>query len=458
MPLRLSELPTPHALRTIALGVALGVTMLGSASVQAFDLSTAARQALQYDAAFLSAQKKAQADATLSAQGIGRLLPAARASAGFRKTDFDVSGFSGSPDPEFSNKKSNSYGLTLTQPLFRLDTYAAYNQDQERAKAGEANFSQARSDALLRVTQAYFDVLIAQDNLSSVDAELKAIGEQLESAKRNFEVGTATITDQQEAQARFDLATAKQIAAQNDLNVKRDALSQLVGQPMPVRFLGLQENVVLRSPEPLDVARWVDQARNANFRVRAAEATARIAKHEVTRVVAAENLPSVDLVASLNRADPYRGSPGSRGDYSDTTTIGIEITLPLFNGGIAVNRAREVMALKDKALFDLESERRSAEQNARTAFLGVLSGMSQVKAFEAAERSSKLALESNLLGYEVGVRINIDVLNAQQQLFATQRDLSKARYDTLINSLKLKSLVGTLTESDVDLVNALLAK
>ena len=430
--------------------------MLGSAYVHAFDLSTAARQALQYDAAFLSAQKKAQADATLSAQGFGRLLPAARASAGFRKSDFDVSGFNGSPDPEFSNKKSNSYGLTLTQPLFRLDTYAAYNQDQERAKAGEANFSQARADALLRVTQAYFDVLIAQDNLSSVDAELKAISEQLASAKRNFEVGTATVTDQQEAQARFDLATAKQIAAQNDLNVKRDALAQLVGQPMPQRFLGLEENVVLRSPEPLDVARWVDQARNANFRVRAAESTALIAKHEVTRVIASENLPSVDLVASFNRADPYRGA-GS-GDYADTTTIGIEVTLPLFNGGIAINRAREIMALKDKAQFDLESERRSAEQNTRTAFLGVLSGMSQVKAFEAAERSSKLALESNLLGYEVGVRINIDVLNAQQQLFATQRDLSKARYDTLINSLKLKSLVGTLSESDVDLVNALLAK
>ena len=211
-------------------------------------------------------------------------------------------------------------------------------------------------------------------------------------------------------------------------------------------------------PEPLDVTRWVEQARTANLKVQAANTTAEIAKSEVMRVVSADNLPSIDLVAKKTRVDPYRYSSTATYDRADTDTLSIEMTLPLFNGGIALNKAREVIALRDKSGFDLENERRTAEQTARTSFLGVLAGLSQVKAFEAAEKSSRLALESNLLGYEVGVRINIDVLNAQQQLFTTQKDLSKARYDTLINGLKLKASVGALSETDIDEVNGLLVK
>jgi outer membrane protein len=431
----------------------VGVALSSPLAVFAFDLSTAARQALQHDAAFLAAEQQARADATLSGQALARLLPRAVASAARSRTSLDVSG---GTDPENTTQYNTRYGVTLTQPIFRLDTLALSQQNREQAAAGVANFSQAKANALLRVTQAYFNVLIAQDNLASVNAELKAIGEQLESAKRNFEVGNATVTDQQEAQARFDLATAKQIAAENDRNVKRNQLAQLVGQPLPEQFAGLQNTVVLKRPEPLDINQWVDQARSANFGVQVAQSRAKIQSLEVNRIIAADNLPSVDLVAQLNRADPYRGT--TPGDYADTSTIGLELTLPLFSGGLAINRARQEMAIKEKFQFDLENERRNAEQTARTSFLGVLSGLTQVKAFEAAEKSSRLALESNILGYEVGVRINIDVLNAQQQLFATQRDLSKARYDTLINSLQLKNAVGALTEADIDEINSLLSK
>jgi outer membrane protein len=387
------------------------------------------------------------------------LLPSASASVSRSRTDFDASSDANAASiSDTSGRYGNTYVVTLTQPLFRLDRIASFNQERERAKAGEVNSAQARIDALLRVTQSYFDVLVAQDGLASVDAELKAIGQQLESAKRNFEVGTATITDQQEAQARFDLATAKQIAAKNDLDVKRTSLAQLVGKPPPPVLSGLRDSVTLKMPEPLDVTRWVEQARTANLKVQAANTTAEIAKSEVMRVVSADNLPSIDLVAKKTRVDPYRFSSSATYDRADTDTLSIEMTLPLFNGGIAVNKAREVIALRDKSGFDLENERRTAEQTARTSFLGVLAGLSQVKAFEAAEKSSRLALESNLLGYEVGVRINIDVLNAQQQLFTTQKDLSKARYDTLINGLKLKASVGALSETDIDEVNGLLVK
>jgi len=450
--------PISSSKTALAVGLALGLAQ-GSANVMAFDLSTAAREALLFDSSFLSARKKAEADATRFGQGLGLLLPSASASVSRSRTDFDASSDANAASiSDTSGRYGNTYVVTLTQPLFRLDRIASFNQERERAKAGEVNSAQARIDALLRVTQSYFDVLIAQDGLASVDAELKAIGQQLESAKRNFEVGTATITDQQEAQARFDLATAKQIASKNDLDVKRASLAQLVGKPPPPVLSGLRDSVTLKMPEPLDVTRWVEQARTANLKVQAANTTAEIAKSEVMRVVSADNLPSIDLVAKKTRVDPYRFSSSATYDRADTDTLSIEMTLPLFNGGIAVNKAREVIALRDKSGFDLENERRTAEQTARTSFLGVLAGLSQVKAFEAAEKSSRLALESNLLGYEVGVRINIDVLNAQQQLFTTQKDLSKARYDTLINGLKLKASVGALSETDIDEVNGLLVK
>ncbi|WVN41431.1 TolC family outer membrane protein [beta proteobacterium MWH-UniP1] len=443
----------------IAIAVVAGFSGLPVMSF-GMDLSTAAREALQFDATFLAARKKAEADATRFGQGLGLLLPSASLGANRTRTDFNASSDANNASPaikDYSGRYGNTYSLTLTQPLFRLDRIASFNQKREESKAGEANFAQARIDALLRVTQAYFDVLVAQDTLTSAQSELKAIGEQLESAKRNFEVGTATITDQQEAQARFDLATAKLSVAQNDLNVKRNSLEQLVGKPLPKSLSGLRDEVTIKMPEPLNIDRWVEQARSANLKVQAAQSTAEIARQEVTRTISADNLPSIDLVAKRVRVDPYR-SGSTPYDRADTDTIAVEMTLPLFNGGIAYNKAKEVIALRDKSSFDLENERRTAEQSARTSFLNVLAGLAQVKAFEAAEKSSRLALESNLLGYEVGVRINIDVLNAQQQLYTTQKDLSKARYDTLINSLKLKAAVGALGEADIDDINGLLAK
>jgi outer membrane protein len=439
----------------LAVLLAAGTTV---GPAHALDLSSAVRSALAFDAEFLAARKLAEAEATKPAQGLGLLLPSAVATAARRQTDFSVNGSTLDPSPDYSGRYSNTYTLTLTQPIFRLDSISAYQQLRSRALAGQANLAQARADAMVRTSEAYFAVLLAQDTLASIDAELKAITEQLESAKRNFEVGTATITDQQEAQSRFDLAAARRIAATNDLEVKRNALAQLTGMPMPRQLLGLKDPVSLREPQPMDAAQWVEQARSSNFRVQAATHAAEIARNEVTRVIYADNLPSVDLVARRTRLDPYRAEGGQANGKSETDVIGLELTLPLFNGGTATNRAREVIALRDKSGFDLENARRIAEQTARTSFLGVLAGLAQAKAYEAAETSSRLALESNRLGYEVGVRINIDVLNAQQQLTNTLQNLYKARYDTLINGLKLKAAVGTLSESDIDEINALMAK
>jgi outer membrane protein len=351
---------------------------------------------------------------------------------------------------------SRGYTVSLSQPLFRWANWEQYQQGKLSVAASEAQFAQAEQDLIVRVSQAYFDVLSAQDVLASVQAQKTAITEQLASAKRNFEVGTATITDTHEAQARFDLAVAQEFAALNDLEIKRTALEQIIGKPAG-ELASLRPGLALAEPQPAQIDKWVKSAESRNFGVLGQQFALEFAQREISKSRAG-HLPTVDLVASRSHNN-QNGSTftTTTGSLSDSNSIGVLWNIPLFAGFAVTSRVRETIALEEKARADLENARRTAIQTARQAYLGVNSGLSQVKALEAAEVSSQSALESNRLGYQVGVRINIDVLNAQQQLFSTRRDLAKARYDTLVNGLRLKSAAGVLKEEDVVEVNALLA-
>jgi outer membrane protein len=351
---------------------------------------------------------------------------------------------------------SRGYTVSLSQPLFRWANWEQYQQGKLSVAASEAQFAQAEQDLIVRVSQAYFDVLSAQDVLASVQAQKTAITEQLASAKRNFEVGTATITDTHEAQARFDLAVAQEFAALNDLEIKRTALEQIIGKPAG-ELASLRPGLALAEPQPAQIDKWVKSAESRNFGVLGQQFALEFAQREISKSRAG-HLPTVDLVASRSHNN-QNGSTftTTTGSLSDSSSIGVLWNIPLFAGFAVTSRVRETIALEEKARADLENARRTAIQTARQAYLGVNSGLSQVKALEAAEVSSQSALESNRLGYQVGVRINIDVLNAQQQLFSTRRDLAKARYDTLVNGLRLKSAAGVLKEEDVVEVNALLA-
>jgi len=307
---------------------------------------------------------------------------------------------------------------------------------------------------IVRVSQAYFDVLAAQDALASVQAQKAAITEQLAAAKRNFEVGTATITDTHEAQARFDLAIAQELAAQSELEIRRHALQQIIGKPAG-ELATLKPGVKLSAPTPADINKWVTSAEQQNFGVVSQQLALEVAQREIKKNRAG-HYPTLDLVASRSRSNQTGSTLTATGGTSDSSSVGVQWTIPLFAGFAVTSKVRESIALEDKARSDLENARRTAAQGARQAFLGVNSGLAQVRALEAAEVSSNSALESNRLGYQVGVRINIDVLNAQQQLFTTRQNLAKARYDTLVNSLKLKSAAGTLKEEDLVQVNSLL--
>ncbi|NTV10170.1 MAG: TolC family outer membrane protein [Zoogloea sp.] len=426
------------------------VLVAGMLSVNAWatDLVQVYRDALAYDAQFASARAALEAGREKLPQGRAGLLPNVGLSASSAWNKRDIT----EPALGDANFNTNGYTLQLTQPLFRWQNWVQYKQGELQVGLAEAQFGGARQDLILRAAQAYFDVLNAQDTLTSVQALKGAEAQQLELAKKSFEVGTVTITDVHEAQSRFDLATAQEIAAQSDLDVKRYALSQLIGKDAGA-LAGLRSGVQIQPPRPAEMAAWVSAAESANINVQAQQIGLEIASREVERNRAA-HLPTVDLVAMQGRNRAGYFVPPTY--VAEAASVGVQMNLPIYSGGIVNSRTREAEAQKDRASADLDNARRSAAQNARQAFLGVNSGLAQVRALEAALVSSQSALDANKLGYEVGVRINIDVLNAQSQLYDTQQKLAKSRYDTLLAQLRLKAAAGTLAEEDVQAVNALL--
>ncbi len=421
------------------------------------DLMAVYRDAIAYDAQFAAARAALDAGREKLPQGRAGLLPTVGLSANtsWNRQETDVR--STPPTSSSTYYNNNGWTASLSQPLFRWQNWVAYTQSELAVAQAEAQFGLARQELIVRAAQAYFDVLLAQDTLATAQAQKVAIAEQLESAKRNFEVGTATITDTHEAQARYDLTSAQEIAAENDLSGKRQALRAVIGKE-PESLKNLRPGVQLARPQPDDINKWVEMAESSSASVQIYEALYQIATREIEKQRAG-HYPTLDLVASRSHSantGSYALGAVRPGSDTDVNAIGLQLSIPIFAGGATASKDREAVALKEKASADLDNARRTAALNARQAYLGVNSGLAQVKAYEAALTSSQSALDSNKLGYEVGVRINIDVLNAQSQLFDTRQKLAKARLDTLAAMLKLKAVAGTLGEDDVAAINALL--
>ena len=437
-----------------------------SLNASAADLIQVYQQALANDATYASARASLAAGRERIVQGRAGLLPTVGISGAITKNDSDFdpwnlgaigtlpNGQPGVIGASGSNLRTNEYTLALQQPLYRWDRWQTYQQSKLQQAIAEAQFAQAQQDLITRVAQAYFDVLAAQDALESIRAQKDATTEQLASAKRNFEVGTQTITDTHEAQAQYDLTLAQEFAAVNDLDNKRNALQAIIGAA-PANLASLKAGVTLAVPQPANVDPWVSSAENQNYGVTVGELQVEYARRDISRNRAGHH-PTLDFVASSTRRD-LNGQSSSSG-VTKNNAIGLQWSVPIFSGYAVTSRVREAIALEDKARNDLESTRRNSALQARQAFLGVSSGLARVKALEAAEVSSQSALESNKLGYQVGVRINIDVLNAQRQLFQTRTDLARARYDTILNGLRLKAAAGSLREADLVPVNSLLAE
>jgi outer membrane protein len=430
---------------------ALAALAVLAAPAQAQSLRELFDAARGYDAGYLGAQAQAEALRHRAEQAEALLRPSLGLVTGAALTLTDTPAAGG------RDLRALNVAVNGNQPLINRASTLAVDKARKSVEVTSADLAVAEQDLMVRVAQAYFDVLGAQDTLGTAEANKQAIAEQLASAKRNFEVGNATITDTREAQARYDLATAQSLIAANDLQTKRITLDQLIGRT-GVEPLPLAQPVVLPQLPADDVEAWVGKTTDAP-QVRRAQIGYEIARLE-TRRTDAGNAFTVDLdgtVGSAHNSGRAAVSAGGTG-LAHNARVGVTLRLPLINGGLVDNQVKEAISLEEKARLDLDSARRAVAQATRQVYFGVQSGQAQVRALEAAESSSKLALEATQTGYRVGVRVNLDVLNAQTQVFSTQRDLAKSRYDVVVNGLKLRQAAGVLNTGDLDAVTGLLAR
>lgn len=412
------------------------------------------REAAGYDATLAAARADYEANREKPVQARGALLPSINASANTTWNQANVKFFGNAFPSGPRSYNAHGYALTLDQPLFNGQAIAGYREARALASQAQLRYEQARQDLVLRVADAYFAVLLAQDTVAFTQAQKQAIAEQLKQAKRAFEVGTATITDTNEAQARYDQVTAQEIAARNDLEVKQHALATLVGAAAAPR--PLQGNFPLAGPEPATMDAWVARARSDSLAVKLLDEAAKSARAEVSRQRAGR-LPTLDLIGSYNYSRASGSSFLPIGSETTIKTVGVQLQWPLFQGGAQESRVREALANRDKAQDQVEGTRRNAALSARQAYLGVVNAISQVRALQQALQSARVALDSNRKGLQVGVRTEADVLNAQQQFFNTKRDLAQARYQYLMSRLQLRAAVGELNEHDLAALDTVLA-
>jgi outer membrane protein len=442
--------PACAAVRRAVLPLALAV-LCAAPPAAGEDLLQIYRQAQQNDPALAAARAAWNATQEAVPQARSFLLPSVSAQGAANVNNYDATIHT---DPRTDINRNFGFGsLTVqaSQPLYRLQNRVAYDQAKQQVAQADYALSSAQQDLILRVSIAYFDVLLAEFNIELAESQKAAVSEQLAQAKRNFEVGVATITDTNEAQAKYDSIAAQEITARNELENRRTFLRAIIGRtPGTLKRVGPGFEPPLPSPNAADY--WVDRALADNLAVRIAAYNVDIATLEVDRQRAG-HYPTVDLVGSFN----LQGSSGSvTANFSSDSRwaiLGLQLNVPIYTGGFVDSKVRQAIALQENARQNLEAARRAALFNAQTGFAGVTSAVASVTAFEQALKSAQVAYESNRLGQEVGVRTNLDVLNTQQNVYQTRRDLAQAYFNYLVGVLRLKSAVGMLNEQDLEEIN-----
>ncbi len=417
----------------------------------ATDLVETYRQALANDPVWASAQANYRALREQAPQAKAGLLPRVDLLANAYNNNQKVR--TPTLDSTF-RYSSDGYTLELVQPLFNKQNRAAYAQGLATASQAEFDLAVARDDLILRTAQAYLGVLTAADVHEFAQSEKAAIQRLLALARRNFNVGAATLIDVHEAQAAYDLAVAQEIAAANDLQVRREGLRVLTGNA-PEQLAVLKGAIELSRPEPTSGEDWVESATLNNPQLKSLSQAVERAAQEIARNRGG-HYPTLDLVVARNYSD---GVSSLSGGSLETTTdqVGVQLTLPLYQGGVTDSRVRESVARHEQATQQLVLAKRQIAQQTREAYLAIINGRAQLRALEQAKNSNQRALESTVLGSERGLRTGLDVLNTQRVLFRTLRDLSRARYDYLTSRLRLEAVAGTLNETHIDEINRLLA-
>ena len=438
--------------RPVLLAVAVLTMLLANSPAWSANLLEVYRLARNNDPTFEAARYTLEAVRQKIPEARAGLLPTVNMSGNDLRnnasTTFD-------PAPTMTRDvRTWTWTLQLVQPLIRMQNLFAYQESGYIVEQATAQFDQAKQDLILRVAQSYFGVVSAQEGIVATEAQVKAMGEQLAQATHGYKAGTHAVTDVYEARSRLDLATAQLVAARNDLANKCADLEKITG-PVSYPLATLRPAVAIPKPQPEDIQAWTNQALENNPTVRAQRAALAVAEAGVRRN-RAEHLPTLDLTASHGK-NYSSGSLTTPNDYTTAVTsqqVGVQLNFPIFAGGGTNARVTEAIANKLKARADMETARRQVAADARQAYAGIENGLSQVEALESTVDSSRNSVKGNRVGFGLGIRMNIDVLNAEQQLYTAQRDLAKARYDTLFQGVKLKAAAGILAEPDVTEISA----
>ena len=430
--------------------------------LQAADLMEIYRQALEEDALYSAARAAHMAAQERLPQGRAGLLPTLSLAFVKRRQFIDIGSTGtaaavGAVRPSEVIIDNQSVTITATQPIYRKENFVIYEQSKLQVAQADSQFIIAAQDLILRVAQVYLDILTAQVNLEVAEAQKKAISEQLEQAKRNFEVGTTTIVDTYEAQARFDLTISQEIAAKNQLEVAKRTLQQIIGH-MPDELVRPKDTAYeLLNLKYANMQDWITVAEQNNLALKVQQSVYEIAKQDVARAKAG-HYPTLDLVAIYSDQKGVGGTITGRPINLTSKEIGIQVSFPIFQGFAVQSQVREALAIQERVFQELNNTRRNSVLQVSQQYLNVTNGIAQVKALKQALLSSKSQLDSTKLGQEVGVRTEVDVLNAQQLYYSARRDLAQARNNFLMSRLRLEAEAGELDEDDLREVNQALVQ
>ncbi len=410
-------------------------------------------RALQNDPTIKQAEAKQSAAGESRTQGLARFFPTVSATgASSREWLHNKKAFLSNQGlfPASQEYWNHSFTLNLTQPLFHWDHWVRLSQSDNQIAQAEADYQAALQNLFVRTTEAYFNILSAQDNLAFTVSEKQAIAKQLEQAKERFDVGIIPITDVYEAQAAFDQTVANELEATNNLDNQKEALREIIGDNAAL-LNPLGETLPLKKPEPDNMTKWGETAEASNLSIIAALNQMEFSRKAID-VQRSGHLPKLDLVGTYGATD-NNSAFGLRGDNQ---TIGVQLNVPLFEGGAVNSRTRQASYDFEAAKENLTAVKRSIKRQVNNSYRSILTSISRIEALKATVTSATSALEASEAGFEVGIRTMVDVLGEQRNLYRAKRDLSRARYNYLINSIKLKQTTSDLTQKDLELINRLL--
>lgn len=428
-------------------GPALALALMSS-SAMAADLVRIYEMALDSDPALRVAQAQRDSVAETRPQALAPLLPQVNADASVIRNNLRTSQYK----YDYTQKTAS---LNLSQAILRFDQWVVLDRTKNIIAQADAQVVAADLNLMMRVAQSYFSILAAQDNITFSKAELEAIGRQLDQANQRFKVGLIPITDVHEAQAAYEGAKAALISANNSLDDAWEALHEIVGSMRDRYINGLRDNIPLYSPKPADVNAWVDRAMRNNPEIIASGQASESARKNIKQQQAG-HLPSLDLVAQVASLDISPQKYGRAGN--DTSAIGLQLNIPLFAGGAVNSRTRQARHDYQASVDTVEQVRRAIRREVSDAYRGIVTSISRVEALKSTVRSAESALKATMAGFEVGTRTMVEVLDVQRNLFNARRNLAQARYDYILNGLKLKNAAGSLRSDDLRLVNSLLTK